>query len=116
MKSQKLLSKFGNFCEFGSLSLAGDYKTENPSIQDVDHITKRMKNTLYAPCDVLRMGNKFAALGHLVMVYKMFNKNQHHLVLSDLDPTDKMNYKYDYLNIKFILFSYFSFFKDASRK
>jgi hypothetical protein len=48
------------------------------------------------------------------MVYKIFDKNWHHLVLSDLDPTDKMNYKYDFLNKKF--FFSFIFFSRCIKK
>lgn len=52
-----------------------------------------MKNVFYDPCEVLIMGTGKVALGHLVMVMKKFEKNAHNLTLSDLDPTDRMNYE-----------------------
>lgn len=93
LKSQKFLLNFGNFKSFGEITLAGDMTSKHQASQDPLHISKKMKNCLYDQSDVLRIGRFSAALGHLVMVFKRFDKNDHGLLLSDLDPSDKMNYK-----------------------
>lgn len=85
--------EFGNFQSFGKLMLAGNINAENLASQDPLHDAKKMKNVFYDPCDVLLMGTGKVALGHLVTLMKRFDKNFHNLNLSDLDPTDRMNYE-----------------------
>lgn len=77
----------------GPILLAGDINSENLASQDSEHIAKKLKNAFYNPSDVLIMGDKFVSLGYLINMVKKFSKNLHHLVASDLDPTDRMNYK-----------------------
>lgn len=93
LKAQKSLINFGNFMLFGSILLAGNIDAENMASQDSYHIVKKMKNVFYDSCNVLRMGKRFAVLGHLIILVKKFPKNLHNLTSSDLDPTDKMNYQ-----------------------
>lgn len=93
LKSQKSLVDFGNFQPFGKMILAGNIAVENLASQDALHDAKKMKNVFYDPCEVLLMGTSKAALGHLVTLMKKFDKNSHNLTLSDLDPTDRMNYE-----------------------
>lgn len=93
IKSQKLLTRFGHFQKFGPLLLAGDIHAVDQASQDSWHISKKMKNIFYDCCEVLRMRNRNAVIGHMVILVKKFEKNLHGLNLSDLDPTDKMNYQ-----------------------
>lgn len=92
MKSQKLLLNFGKFETFGSTQLAGNRSSEFQASQDALHIAKKMKNFLFDQSDLKRLGKFSATLGHLSMVFKRFPKSEHGLSLSDLDPTDHMNY------------------------
>lgn len=93
LKSQKSLVKFGSFKSQGSMILGGDFESEYQASQDSLHIAKKLKNSFYYTSEALRMGNRCALIGHLVILIKRFDKNQHNLNLSDLDPTDKMNYQ-----------------------
>lgn len=93
LKSQKFLLNFGNFNRFGNMILAGDINSDNLTNQDGLHIAKKLKNTLFDPSDVKRMGNHVASSGHLVIMFKKFGKQEHGLKMSDLDPTDKLNYE-----------------------
>lgn len=93
IKQQKYLVNFGDFEPFGSITLAGSLEAEDQAMQDSEHILKKMKNIVFEPAETLRMGDKNATLGHLVILTKKFDKNLHNLNPSDLDPTDKMNYK-----------------------
>lgn len=93
IRSQKKLVNFGSFQSIGSLMLAGSIEAENQASQDFLHIVKKMKNVFYDTSEVLRIGNRIATVGHLVILTKKFDKNLHNLNSSDLDPTDKMNYQ-----------------------
>lgn len=93
LKAQKSFVDFGNFTTFGKIQLAGDINSKNLANQDGSHIAKKMKNIFYDTCDTLRMGKRNAILGHLIILMKKFNKNQHNLQPSDLNPRDKLNYK-----------------------
>lgn len=93
LKSQKQLANFGSLQSIGPLTLAGCITSQNLASQDSFHIVKKMKNVFFDPCDVIRMGSKNAAIGHLIILIKKVHKNLHSLNLSDLDPTDKLNYQ-----------------------
>jgi hypothetical protein len=94
LKSQKNLVNYGNFQNVCGMTLAGNLnQVRIYGFQDPLHIVKKLNNSLYDTCSVLKMGNFSANLGHLIMVYKKFHKIQHKLILRDLDPADKMNYK-----------------------
>lgn len=73
--------------------LAGCIKAQNLASQDSFHIVKKMKNTFFDPSDAIIMGSKIAVIGHLIILIKKFDKNLHDLNLSDVDPTDKLNYQ-----------------------
>lgn len=93
LKSQKQLANFGSFQNIGPLILAGCITSPNLASQDSFHIVKKMKNVFFDPCDAIIMGSKIAVIGHLIILLKKFDKNLHNLNLSDLDPTDKLNYQ-----------------------
>lgn len=93
LKSQKHLVNFGNFSQYGPLTLVGDITSDYQASQDAFHDAKKMKSALYDQSDVRRLGKFSATVNHLIMVYKKFGKNEHGLTLADLDPNDRMNYK-----------------------
>lgn len=93
IKSQKLLLNFGDFSTFGPIELVANPNTTFHANQDAFHIAKKLKSGLYDMSDLKRLGNFSATLAHLIMVLKRFPKHEHGLNPSDLDPSDKMNYK-----------------------
>jgi hypothetical protein len=92
LKAQKFFIGFGGNYNFHGFPLAGNLNSEIFSIQDIDHILKKVKNRLYDESDIICIGNFFASLAHIVIIYKKYDKYQHKLILSDIDPTDSMNY------------------------
>jgi len=92
LKAQKSLQNFGNDYEFCGFPLAASLHNDIMSTQDSLHLLKKLKASLYDHCDLLRMGNFYATLGHLVIIFKNFDKNRHNLRVSDIDPSDLMNY------------------------
>lgn len=99
LKSQKHLINFGSLHKFGPVQLVVDYTSDYQANQDPYHIAKKLKNVLFDMSDLLRIGRYSATVGHLVIVLKKFPKILHGLNASDLDPADKMNYKYVYFFI-----------------
>lgn len=93
LKAQKHLLNFGTFVDFDTFKLAGNINSLHQASQDPMHIRKKMKSFLYDLSDLMQMGEFYATLSHLIMVFKIFHKNQHGLNKTDLDPKDKMNYK-----------------------
>lgn len=91
--SQKLSVNFGNFEFFQGIQLAGNLNSLFFGNQDALHIAKKLLNRLYDFGSTLIMGNRIATLNHLILVYKTFEKSQHNLNLSDLNPHDRMNYR-----------------------
>jgi hypothetical protein len=92
--SQKYLAKFGSkFYKFGPIILVGDMESDYQANQDAYHIAKKLKNLLYDLCVVLRLGRFNASLAHLIIIFKKHHISEHGLTKSDLDYTDKMNYK-----------------------
>lgn len=93
IKSQKVAVKYGILKEFCSYKIAGSWSEEICGNQDYLHILNKMRNTLYDTACDLTLGKFSPLLGHLLIVAKKFPKSSHHLVASDLDPQDKMNYR-----------------------
>lgn len=93
LKSQKELAQFGNIMMYKQLDVAGNFDSKILALQDPLHLVKKLNHVLYDNCNVLKLGKYSASLGHLIIVYKMFQKLDHNLILSDLDPSDKLNYK-----------------------
>lgn len=95
MKAEKILMKFGSNESYHSFDVLGDRFSEIISMQDGMHIANRMKCGFYDTSDVLKLGKFSATLGHLYIVAKSFPKEEHNLIFSDLDPLDRLNYRYD---------------------
>jgi len=92
LKSQKVSMNYGSINNFCGFPIAGSMETEICSIQDPLHLLKKMKTSLYDDCDFLRIGMFRANLTHLVTIFKQFDRKEHNLILSDIDPYDQMNY------------------------
>lgn len=93
LKSQKELAQFGNIQIYNQLTIAGNHEARILGLQDPLHLVKKMNHALYDNCNVLKLGKYSASLGHLIIVFKTFQKIEHNLILSDLDPSDRLNYK-----------------------
>lgn len=92
LKAQKMLQNFGGDYEFCGIPLSAALHSEITSTQDSLHLLKKLKSSLYDGVDLLKLGNYIATLGHLVIVFKSFDKYQHNLRVSDIDSSDHMNY------------------------
>lgn len=92
LKSQKIAMNYGSINNFCGFPIAGSIDAKLCTIQDPLHLLKKMKTSLYDDVDLLQVGKFTANLTHLINVYKQFHKNEHNLILSDIDPYDSMNY------------------------
>lgn len=94
VSAQKKLINFGDFFTFGPMKLAGNLNSEVFGSQDTSHIMNRLKNSFFDLTHTKILGNYHASVNHLIIMIKMFNKSDHHLVPTDLDMHNKLNYKY----------------------
>jgi hypothetical protein len=92
LKAQKFFVDFGAEHNFFGFPIIGNLHSEIFSIQDVDHVLKKLKTRLYDESDLMIIGSSFATLAHLIIIYKKYDKLQHKLILSDIDASDTMNY------------------------
>jgi hypothetical protein len=93
LSSQKKLLKFGSFCEYGDMQLAGDLDSDYLANQDPLHILKKLKNFLLDPGSNLTLGPFCAMSGLFIVMMKRFDFKLHNLTQTDLDYRDRMNYK-----------------------
>lgn len=91
--AQKKFVEFGSPSTFGSLTLAGNLNSTEKGMQDGYHDAKKMSDRMYDLGLNLIMGERVATVNHLILIYKKYSKNEHRLVLSDIDSTDHMNYR-----------------------
>lgn len=92
LKAQKLAINFGHFQHFAGFELAGNLSSKYFGHQDGLHIAKKLLNRLYDMGCTLILGENFATLNHLILVFKTYERSHHHLTLSDIDPRDSLNY------------------------
>lgn len=90
--SQKQLAEFGNFTYLENFCLAGNINSSFMGFQDPMHIAKKIKNLLFDPAGCLRLGNYRATRDHLVILIRLYDKKDHGLTKTDIDPNDLMNY------------------------
>lgn len=62
-------------------------------IQDPIHEALKLRNFLLKPSRIIPMGNAQVSTSHLRILIKKFPKNMHGLVLSDISPDDRQNFK-----------------------
>lgn len=62
-------------------------------MQDIVHITAKLRNRLLNSLIVLLIGNKIASISHLKMLINLLPKDTHGLVYSDICPDDRQNYE-----------------------
>lgn len=62
-------------------------------IQDAVHIATKLRNKLLKPSSMLPMGLYQVSVSHLKILISSCSKDIHHLVKSDIYPTDRQNYR-----------------------
>lgn len=60
--------------------------------QDMIHIGTKIRNRLLKPDIIMPLGDSFISISHLKTLVKNVSKDVHHLVLSDICPSDRQNY------------------------
>lgn len=62
-------------------------------VQDSVHIATKLRNRLLKPCILLPMGSNQVSVAHLKILINVAKKDEHGLVLTDVCPDDRQNYK-----------------------
>lgn len=62
-------------------------------IQDSTHIGTKLRNRLLKPSICLPFGNKIISLSHLKILINNVPKDKHGLVLTDISPEDRQNFR-----------------------
>ncbi|KAG5671558.1 hypothetical protein PVAND_001751 [Polypedilum vanderplanki] len=91
--AQKKAVDFGTITLFGPMEICGNVDSRYYGHQDMMHVLKRMKNILFSLSNPIIIGTFCATVNHLIIAVKCLPKNLHNLVPTDLDVTDKMDYK-----------------------
>ena len=74
------------------LTFAGNLNSIEKGMQDGFHDAKKMCDGMFDLGLNLIMGEQIATVNHLILIFKIYSKNEHHLILFDIDSTDHMNY------------------------
>lgn len=71
-----------------------DHLVKYLHIQDHIHIGTKLKSRLLKPSVILPLGKKcVVSSGHLIELIQTTSKDQHEICLTDINPSDKMNFR-----------------------
>lgn len=90
-KLMKCMKQNTNFTIQRNMKILGE--KDFACIQDYVHIGTKLRNRLLKPGIILPMGNKLVTASHLKMLINNVAKGSHGLVLKDICPDDRQNYR-----------------------
>lgn len=88
----RLLTAMKSEMKFGMANVF-ENKSNSLCVQDTIHILAKLRNRFLKTTTVLPMGNKQVTLTHLKVLIKVASKDVHGLVLKDICPDDRQNYR-----------------------
>lgn len=62
-------------------------------IQDIIHLIAKMRNRLLKAGILLPMGSKIVSVSHMKILVNKYSKDKHGLVIGDICPDDRQNYR-----------------------
>lgn len=92
------MKHFTGFCdnnqsEDSILFQSSDIISEFVCFQDTIHIATKLRNRLLKPSILLPMGNRIVSVSHLKLLINNVEKDIHGVVMKDICPEDRQNFK-----------------------
>lgn len=93
LRSMKINTRLGQIRPVGMPSIYNCSLPEIVNVQDPTHAGLKMRNKLLQSSALLPMGNRQVSISHLKLLIAKFPKSHHGLVLNDICPDDRQNFK-----------------------
>lgn len=89
----RLLAAMRSQVDLNDEYMLGNTALHASYIQDTIHLVLKIRNRLLKPSILIPMGNKQVSVSHLKILISNTSKDVHGLVLQDVCPDDKQNYR-----------------------